>query len=355
MSLESFEPKGFNRPVEDILPDVSHELDIQRARDECSETVEKLASDISGIGPKAAERYLLRFEYGFDPVVLTDHYGITKSTLSKQINQVHRKVLNHPTLARTVGQFRSERTGLTRPDSSDRPLWDGELELHSKTIYTAINYLSGDVTTPYSWQVDLRADLALEDKTRRLRCSYVVDDEYGVLLKRILKGISHPDQGREFRYERLRTCHVYPLPHPEIRGGDGTLLDGLERHASYDIKRVFEDPAWRSIENMIAFVETGDSIPRPLPEFALPEKISGKQKSSDQLRKYTEEVHRRNNFEHLLRVYPYTRLENVPLKTVDLLWDGSLAHSEDYLKNILRTSEPQYHPGPGRTIWSLGG
>ncbi|WP_311173951.1 hypothetical protein [Halobellus ordinarius] len=349
---EQFEPKRFEKPVEDILPGGAPDLDLEHAIEECDDTVEELTSDVSGIGQKAAKRYLLRFEYGFDTTDIREHYGITKSTLSKQINQVHRKILNHPILARAIGQLRTERTGLTRPESEDRVLWEGELSLHSNPIYTVINYLHGDVTTPYSWQVDLRADFALEDKTRRLRCSYLVDEEYGVLIKRILKGLSEEDASGH-RYERLRTCHVYPLPHPEVVGADGSLLDGLAAHVSYDIKRVFEDPAWNSIEKLINIVDTEDSIPRPLPEFALPEKVIGEQTSSTQIRQYTAEVHRRNNFEHILRVYPFTRIENIPLQTLDLLWDGSLAGEDDYLETILRTSDPHYHPGPTRTTWSL--
>jgi len=353
MSMEKFSPKEFKRPVEDILPDVSLDTGLKEAKDECSETVETLISDVSGIGPKAAERYLLRFEYGFNTTDLTEHYGVSKSTLSKQTNQVHRRILSHPILARTVGQFRSERTGLSRPVSNDRQLWNDVLHLHSKPIYTTINFLAGDVSTSYSWAVDLRADLVLNDKTRRLRCNYIIDEEYGVLLKRILRGFSRSNLRNEFSYESHRTCHIYTLPHPEIPDSDETLLDGLESHVSYDIKRVFERSDWQSIEKRICFLASDDSLINQLPEFGLPEKIIGKQTSSDIVQKYTQEIHRRNNFEQILRMYPYTRIENLPLKTVDLLWNGSLENNEDYLENIFSTSQPHYHPGPNRTIWSI--
>jgi hypothetical protein len=352
MSPQSFEPEGFTRPVEAILPDEPAELDLNAATTETSDVVTQLAGDISGVGPKAAQRYLLRFEYGFNTDTLTQEYEITRSTLSKQTNQVHRAVLTHPTLAREVGQFRTERAGLTQPDLDDQTLWEGELELHSKPIYVVVNYFAGDRTTPYSWQVDVTADLNLTDKTRRLRCSYLVDEEYGVLLKRVLKGLSHTD-GDRFRYERLRTCHIYPLPHPTIPAPAGTLLDRLQYHVSYDIKKCFEDPAWSSIEDMITFVETSDTLPRPLPEWSQPETITGDNTSSDQVRRYTKEVHRRKNLEHILRLYPTTRVEHIPVETVDLLWDGSVATAEDYLNDLLRTSEPHYHPGPHRTIWAL--
>lgn len=353
MSLQSFEPRNFDNPVEEILPDQPAELKVKSAIKDADRAKTQLAADIDGIGPKAAERYLLRFEFGFDTSTLTSKYDITRSTLSKQVNQVHRTILNHPTLARVVGQFRAQRAGLTRPNTTEQSLWEGELELYSKPILVAVNYLDGDLTTPYSWQVALTADLKLDDKTRRLRCNYLIDTEYGVLVKRILKGVSHTDGNGEFRYERLRTCHVYPLPHPEVPSSDGTLLNALQYHVSYDIKNCFEDPAWSSIEDMINFVESSDRQHRPLPEWGLPETITGDRTSLDQVKRYTREAHRRDNFEHLLRVYPTTRIENIPVETIDLLWDGSVATNDDYLQDMLRTSDPHYHPGSHRTIWNL--
>lgn len=353
MSVENFEPKRFNRPVEQILPEEPPDFNLKQAREECSQAIDELSADINGIGPKAAERYLLRFEYGFATDTLTEHYEITKSTLSKQTNQVHRKVLKYPNLARVVGRFRAERAALNRPDSSNRTLWEETLDLHSKQIFTAADYRVGDLTTPYSWKIDLKADLALEGKTRRLECSYMVDEEYGVLLKRILKGISKEEWGERFRYEQLRTLEIYPLPHPKVPNSDGGLLDGLAYHVSYDIKSSFEDPAWGSIEKMIGLEGARDSAFRPIPEHAMPEMVTGERTSREQVRKYSGEVHRRDNFEHLLRVYPYTRVENIPTKTVDLLWNGYLSNDEKYLETIFRTSDPHYHPGSHRTIWAL--
>lgn len=350
MNRGSFEPKRFDQPVEEIIPQQTPDLNINRARDECSEAVAKLSADVDGIGPKAAERYLLRFEYGVSTDTLTEHYGIAKSTLSKQVNQVHRAILRYPSLARVRGQFRANRAGLARPASSDRTLWEDELNLHSQQVYAAVDFHPGDFSTPYSWLVELRADLAIDEKNRRIRCSYLVDEEHGVLLKRILRGFSTEAGEMTVRYEKLRTIEIYPLPHPDIQTTDGTLLDALQYHVSYDIKRRFEDAAWNSIEKRIQFA-VHDSGFRPKAEHALPESVSGEQSTQERLERYSKEVHRRDNLEHLLRLYSLTRIENIPRETVDLLWNGTL--NDEYLDTILRTSEPQYKPGPHRAIWAL--
>lgn len=350
MKRGSFEPKRFDQPVEEIVPQQTPDLDINRARDECSEAVAKLSADVDGIGPKAAERYLLRFEFGVSTDTLTEHYGIAKSTLSNQVNQVHRTILRYPSLARVRGQFRANRAGLSRPASTDRTLWEDELNLHSQQVFVTVDFQPGDFSTPYSWLVDLRADLMLDERSRRLRCNYFIDEEYGVLLKRILRGVSTEAKERTYRYERLRTIEIYPLPHPSFQTTDGTLLDALQYHVSYDITRGFEDAAWNSIEKRIQFGVHNSGF-RPRPEHALPESMSGEQSTRERLERYTKEVHRRDNLEHVLRLYPLTRIENIPRETVDQIWNGTL--TDEYLDTILRTSEPQYNPGSHRSIWAL--
>lgn len=354
MDVDDFHPTRFDRPVDDILPDRTPDIAIETAQHECGKTVGRLTSDVSGIGPKAAERYLLRTEYGFGSETLTQYFDIAPSTLSNQVNQVHRKILRFPQLARILGQFRSKRTGLTEPESSERTLWEGTLDLHSREIYAAVDYRpGGPTTTPYSWKIDLTADLPLNDTTRRLRYSYLVDELHGVVLKRILKGISNDNQYAQFQYQKLRTLEIFPLPHPLIPNEDGTLLSALAHHVSYDIIRGFENSDWSSIEKMINFDGVRDSSYQSLPTDALPETVTGKRTTGEQLRKYTEEVHRRTNLEHLLLTYPFTRIEHIPRETIEVLWIGPIATGEDHLDAFLQTTEPKYYPGSHRTVWAL--
>jgi len=354
MDVDDFKPKRFDRPVDDILPDRTPNIDIETAQHESGKTVVQLSSNVSGIGPKAAERYLLRTEYGFSTETLTEYYGIALSTLSNQVNQVHRKILRFPQLARVLGQFRTKRTGLTKPTSPERTLWEGTLDLHSREIYAAVDYRpGGPTTTPYSWKIDLTADLPLNDTTRRLRYSYLIDEVHGVVLKRILKGIANDNQHTQFQYQKLRTLEILPLPHPLMPDEDGPLLTALAHHVSHDIKRGFENSDWSSIKKMITVEGVRDSSYQHLPKDALPENVTSERTSGEQLRKYTEEVHRRTNLEHLLRVYPFTRIENIPRETIEVLWNGPIANDEDYLDAILQTSEPKYYPGSHRTVWAL--
>lgn len=354
MDVEDFQPTRFDRPVDDILPERTPNIEIETAAHESGRTVGKLTSDVSGIGPKAAERYLLRTEYGFSTETLTEHFDIALSTLSNQVNQVHRKILRFPQLARVLGQFRSERTGLTKPASPERTLWEGTLDLNFSEIYAAVDYRPGTpTTTSYTWKIDLTADLPSNDTSRRLRYSYLIDVRHGVLLKRILKGIATDNQHTQFQYQKPRTVEIYPLPHPLIPKDDGTLFTALGHHVSHDIKRGFENSDWSSIEKMITFDGVGDSTYQPLPKDALPENVTGERTTGEQLRKYTEEVHRRTNLEHVLRVYPFTRIENIPCETIEVLWDGPIATDDDYLDAMLQTTEPQYRPGSHRTVWAL--
>lgn len=352
MGIDEFEPKRLELPPEEIVPELSLDLAFEDAQEECSNVIERLPSDISGIGPKAVERYLLRTEFGFDTAELTAAFGVTQSTLSKQTNQVHRKVLKYPFLARVISEIRSDRASASPPESMDRTLWEGGLEISSETVHTVVNYSLGDISSPYSWKVSLRADCEIDDQTRHFRSDYLVDAEYGVLLKRSLKGISDADWGGKQHFQQMRTYRVYPLPHPEIATTDGSLVESLQYHVSRDIKSAFTQTDWKSIERRIRLAEAGDLVESHFAEQGLSETIHGGVSLHWQIDEYTKETRRQDNLEHLLRQYPLTRVNKIPANTIELIWNGPIVGVEDFIQEITRTSQVMYEPGH-RSLWSL--
>lgn len=352
MALDQFEPKCLKSSQEEIVPKISLYLELEDAQEECKKVIDRLPSDISGIGPKAVERYLLRSEFGFDAAELTEVFGITQSTLSKQTNQVHRKVLKYPFLARVISGIRSNRAEVSPPKQTDQTLWDGDLEIDSNTIHTVINYSQGDISSPYSWKVSLRADSEIEDQTRHLRSDYLVDAEYGVLLKRSLRGISDDDWGGKPHFQQLRTYQVYPLPHPDVVTTDGSLVESLQYHVSRDIKSAFTKTDWKSIERRIRLAETGDLMGTHFAEQGLSETIHPGIGIHKQVDEYTKETRLQDNLEHLLRHYPLTRVEQIPTNTIDLIWNSPITGVEDFKEEMTRTSQVMYNPGH-RSLWSL--
>ncbi|WP_134670468.1 hypothetical protein [Halorussus marinus] len=352
MGIDEFEPKRLESPPEEIVPERSLDLKFEDAQEVCKRVIDRLPSDISGIGPKAVERYLLRSEFGFDTAELIEAFDITQSTLSKQTNQVHRKVLKYPFLARVIGGIRSDRAGVSPPEQIDRTLWEESLEINSKTVHTIVNYTLGGISSPYSWKVSLRADSETEDQTRHHRSDYLIDAEYGVLLKRSLRGISDDDWGGKQHFQQLRTYLVYPLPHPEIVTTDGSLVESLQYHVSHDIKSTFTKTDWKSIERRIRLAEAGDLINPHFAEQGLSETIHPGIGVHKQIDKYTNETRLQDNLEHLLRHYPLTRVEQIPANTIDLIWNSPITDVEDFVEEMTRTSQVMYEPGH-RTLWSL--
>ena len=352
MGIDEFEPRRLELPPEEIVPELSLDMTFEDAQEECSKVIDRLPSDISGIGPKAVERYLLRSEFGFDAAELTEIFGVTQSTLSKQTNQVHRKVLKYPFLARVIGGIRSDRAGASPPERIDRTLWEDGLEINSKTIHTVVNYSLGEISSPYSWKISLRADSETEGQTRHLRSDYLVDAEYGVLLKRSLKGISDDVWGGKPHFQQLRTYQVYPLPHPAIVTTEGSVVEALEYHVSRDIKSAFTKTDWKSIERRIRLAEAGDLMASHFAEQGLSETIHPGIGIHKQIEEYTKETRVQDNLEHLLRHYPLTRVEQIPTNTIDLIWNSPMTAVEEFMEDLTRTSQVMYNPGH-RALWSL--
>lgn len=330
--MSEFEPKNVDAPIDEIIPESQSDINISVAQEECAEVSEKLGATVSGIGPKAAERYLLRYEYGFRPMTIAEEYGVTSPTVTNQTSDVRQRILRHPKLAQTVGQFRSKRAGLKKPVSSGGSLWDGQLRIKSVDIDGQVGVHLGSFLTGYSWKYTLQAKTQVENKTRHLTVDYLIYDELGILLKRSLRGISNnswqrpPYFGPKWRYT------VYPLPNPNIPTDDGTLSNAVEYHVVYDMARAFADEYveqdWTALEmDANLNMEGGFLAPQvSLPEVLL-DRLDG-DSSINAIHEYSQVVHLRKNVERLLRFYPLTTITQIPLDTIELLWDGPLTYPE---------------------------
>jgi len=60
--MVDFELKRVGLPPEKIIPKSSTRVEIEEAISQSESIVDQLTEDVSGIGPKAAIRYLLRYE-----------------------------------------------------------------------------------------------------------------------------------------------------------------------------------------------------------------------------------------------------------------------------------------------------
>lgn len=353
--MVDFELRNIGAPPDEIIPDIASEIDIETARTECEKTVQNLTADLSGIGQKAAERYLLRYEYGFGPTELAQKFDVTPSTITNQTSAVREKILRYPKLAQSIGQFRTERARLTEPVITENPLWDDQLSINGTEIDAQIGFYSGTYGDPYSWQYSLQAETQVEDEIRHLIADYVVDAECGVLLKRTFRGISYKSWQETPLYQPKRRYTVYPLPNRRIPNEDGTLMDAVEYHAVYDMTTTFlgdyVEQEWTALE---MDAKSSDDIKRPSARFSLPEVLLDRirhENPLDAVSEYSREVRIRDNIEHILRLYPLEDILQIPFNTVELLWAGSLKFPEveesgtEALRHALKSSQITTKPG----------
>ena len=349
--MGSFTPRNADAPIGEIIPTTNQYIDISTAKDECAEVVEELSADVSGIGPKAAERYLLRYEYGFSTKTLAEKYGVTSPAITKHTRSVREMVLKYPHLARTIGKFRSVRADLIDPIVDEHPLWEGHIETESTDVDARVGFYPGNFSVPYSWMFTLNGEAHDEGTVRHLKVHYIIDADAGVLLKRSLKGVSQSSWRRTPHFQREWSYTVYPLPHPEIPNEDGTLIDAVEHHVTYDVRNAYDKFDWQVLE---MYARSNTDIDRPSASFSLPDVLLDRirqHNSIDSVFDYSQEVHTRSNIEHLLRLYPLISPSQIPLETVKLLWNGSLTHPEsmettpEVLNAALETSRITINPG----------
>lgn len=349
--MGGFRPKNTDATISEIIPSPTSDVDFTTAKDECVGVVEELSADVSGIGPKAAERYLLRYEYGFSTKTLAEKYGVTSPAITKHTRSVREMVLKYPNLARIIGKFRSERAALIEPIVHEHPLWEGQIKAESAEVNAIVGFYPGNFSVPYSWMFTLTGEAQDEDTVRHLKVHYLIDADCGVLLKRSLKGVSQNSWRRVPHYQQAWTYTVFPLPHPEIPNNDGTLLDAVEHHVTYDVRKAYDEFDWQVLE---MHARSNTEIKRPSASLSLPDVLLDRirqENSIDSVFEYTEEVHKRNNIEHLLRLYPLIPPSQIPLETTKLLWNGSLTRPEsmettpETIKTVLETSKISINPG----------
>lgn len=349
--MAEFEPRNVNSPLNEVIPESIHDISFSTAQDECKETVEELSADVAGIGPKAAERYLLRYEYGFATKTLAEEYGVTSPAITKHTRSVRDLILQYPSLAQTVGQFRAERADLIDPVVDEHPFWEGQIDTNSTEVEASLGFYPGNFSNPYSWMFTLDAQARDDDTIRHLRVYYIIDDDYGVLLKRSLQGVSYASWRRKPHFQREWRYSVYPLPHPKIPNDDGTLINAIEHHVTFDVRKAFEKFDWQVLE---MYAKSDADIERPSASLSLPDLLLDRirrENSIDSVFDYTAETHIRDNVEHLLRLYPLVSPSKIPLKTVELLWNGSLTSPESIettandIQSALEASQITIEPG----------
>jgi hypothetical protein len=343
--MAEFRLRDIHHPSEHIIPETSYEIDMETAHQECKDTAEKLAEKTSGFGEIPAERYLLRFEYGFSGKELKEASNVSLSTISKQTMGLRREILKFPTLSRIIGRFRSSRVDLTQPDLQDTELFNSEITLDGNQIDVTVTYHSGEPGRPYSWKYRLEARSKGDETAKSLLVDYLVDAEYGVLLKRRLRGVSHSLSSREPHCQDKRQYIVYPLPNPKVPRQDNTLMEAVEYHAAYDLDLVYNHIPWDLLESKL---DTEPYTKARSPAYSEDETLLDRLKltvSTDPINEYAQEQHLRDNLEHLLRVYPLEELSELPSETIDVLWNGSLevyspdGNAHTALSKALETSE----------------
>jgi len=340
MRMEEFR---FRRPLDpsQLVPSKNiPEIDIKTARKECTSAAEQLGEKTAGFGKLPAKRYLLRYEYGFSATKLASVFDVSLSTISKQTTGMRDEILKFPTLARIVGQFRVTRAELGRPDISEKCLFHSNVEIEGDEIDTMVMYQEGGPDRPYSWKYRLKAKLKDGDIVRHLLVDYIIDSEYGVLLKRRLKGVSHTSWSREPSYQDKRQYHVYALPNTQIPNKDGTLIETVQHHGTYDMFLAYNMTPWDSVESKL---DDQHQQEKHSAEFSEENNLLDRLRynpSTDTIRDYSREKHLRDNLEHILRIYPRESFYEIPSETIDLLWNGSLEKDsiDNLLSNALDTS-----------------
>lgn len=343
--MDDFEPRNTDVQIDEIIPVSPSDTDLSAARDQCASTVDALSKDVRGIREKAAERYLLRYEFGYSPKILAEEFDVTSPTITKQTSSAKEKILTYPKLAQIIGKFRSERADLKQPIVDDHPLWEGKISMDSTEAHARVGFYPGSYRVPYSWKFALNAEAQYDDMIRHLKVHYLIDKDCGVFLKRSLRGFSYNHWKRPPYFQSKRNYTVYPLPNESVPNQDGTLTRAVEYHVVFDIKNAFENIDWQLLE-LQAQVD-GDST-QSAAASGLPEVLSDRlkhEKSDEAIFDYTQEIHIRDNTEQLLRLYPLTEISQIPLDTVELLWNGDLKHpmsdetNSNDVKDAIETSQ----------------
>lgn len=320
-----FDPIDPNQPLEDIVLEQKQPISYQDILVEIEPVVEELSADISGIGPKAAERYLLRYEYGRSTQEIADRENVTPQTISNQVSTVRSKVLKYPRLARVIGSLRNHRATLSSPEINSDRRWSGQFFLDNEELHYELEYANGSLGEPFTWKFEVETTFDKDDTTYHLFSDYIIAADTGVFLKRTQRGISlqswdKPPLTELFKYS------TFPLPNAEIPNtGEGSLISAIEYHLPYDVKVGFswlleKGEGWCELENEArsanpwkygAHNSGGDQLIFQI-----------KTGSENALSEFTQARYIRNNLERIMRMYPFKRPYDLPDETFAQLWNG---------------------------------
>lgn len=303
------------------LPDQSEERNLETARDECEGVVATLAEKTPGFGKLPAERYLLRFEYGFSSKELAEEFGVSLSTISKQTRGIRRHVLEYPSLSRIIGQFRVSRSGLEAPDLSEETIFDSSFQIEDKHVDTQVTFQKGNPGRTFSWRYRLQAAWKGDEANIHQLDDYLIDVEFGVVLRRRTHGVSGQNDLQSPRYRRTPSYTIYALPHTDLPVSGGTLRESLQYHMTQGLVLNIVDEYLE--ENLVS----EDFQESRLSSYSDPDTLLdrlSRNRSTEEVEEYSQERHFRHNLEHLLRVYPLEEPLDLPSRTIDLIWNGSL-------------------------------
>ena len=331
----SFDPASVEVSDNCKFPETPIDNNLDDALAEIDPIIEELTEDISGIGPKAAKRYLLRSEYGYTVKEMSDVFGVTPQTVSNQVKSVREQIAKYPRLARIIGTLRAQRADLHRPDLKDGATSEGSFDVLGDSVDYLLTYKKGNVGRPFSWQYDITSTYQIDDCQYHLNTAYIVDAIYGVLLKRThlsVSLISWSQPSRMYKYD----YEIYPLPNAEVPTTDGTLLEATELHTAYDIKTILGALIegirdWDDLVGMTKRKQAHHDSPSLARKEVLINRIRQCQNGSP-VEDYTEAVHIRRNLERIMRNYPMLSPWDLPYETITEIWDGYPADNEDHTK-----------------------
>ena len=343
-----FDPKGVNQPIDEIVPDNDITTDLDDALEEIKPVVGELSKDVSGIGQKAAERYLLRYEYGMATNELASEFDVAPQTVSNQISGVRKKVLKYPRLTRIIGTLRSHRANLSKPDLDDGRNWSGEVKLKGEKIQYSVEFKSGAPGRTYSWCYSCESRYEHDTRAYHLFEDYIIDAIHGTFLKRLMWGVSFSSWNRPVMGDKYEYT-AYPLPNLEIPNNrNGSLIDAAEYHWSFDTRNHFESFVTneRKKGDLESRAEHGERPPKGSAYYAqddvLLDRIRNGEDPAEAIEDYAETVHIRNNIERLLRMYPLDAPYDLPFETVTQLWNGQPSDHDQYYLTQDVNQQPLY-------------
>ncbi|KAB1193467.1 hypothetical protein GJR96_08420 [Haloferax sp. MBLA0076] len=333
---EKFDPRSMTGALDEIIPPNETTIGSKAALKEMEPVVDSISEDISGIGRKAAQRYLLRYEYGMSTNELASEFDVTPQTISNQVSEVRVKVLKYPRLASVIGTLRAHRSGLSEPDIEDGHTWDGETTLQGVPIEYSCQFRTGSASRPYSWAYLCESRYRDDDTIYHLFVDYLIDAIHGVFLKRLRMGISKKSWERPPITEKHTYC-AYPLPNLEIPNNrNGTLLDAAEYHWAYDTKNYFETRVTEGVEkgDLEYSAEDGNTglgrsayLTR---DDVLSHRIRNCRDPEEAIEEYAEAVFVRNNLERLCLTYPFSNPFDLEYETITQVWNGQPSRLDNY-------------------------